>query len=49
MHPLDDVPAGVKDSPDVLSVDSSGEMRVAEVPSVMSFHAEFLMSRRENQ
>ena len=42
MHPLNDIPAGVKHSSDVLSVNGSGEVGITEVPPVMSFHADFL-------
>lgn len=42
MHPLNDVPARVKHSSDVLGVNGSGEMWVAEMPPIMSFHADFL-------
>ena len=42
MHSLNDVSARVKHSSDVLGVDSRGEVGVAEMPPVMSFHADFL-------
>ena len=49
MHPLNDVPARIKHSSDVLSVNSSGEVGVTEVPPVMSLHADFLERERKRE
>ena len=45
MHSLNNISARVKHSSDVLSVNSSGEVRVAEMPPIVSFHADFLETR----
>ncbi len=45
MHPLNDVFAGVKHTPDVLSVNGRGEMRIAEMAAIMGLHAQFLWGR----
>lgn len=42
MHPLNNIPARVKHSSDVLGINGSGEMGVTEVPPIMSFHADSL-------
>jgi len=46
VHPLNYILARLKDSSDVLRVDGSGEMGIAEMAAIVGLHAQFLKKER---